>query len=194
VSPPTSEVQEIEELLGAAASTVDLLLLRWPGLSPREVGRRVERLLRAPSRPPLAIHARFDLALALGVEGVHLPERELEPEWVRRHVGSLCVGVSRHDAEGLSRAVGADYATLSPFAPTVSKPGVTPLPRAEFARACREAPLPVLALGGVCEENTRDALGAGAHGIALISGVFGRRDPVAALMRLRGILDGPGAV
>jgi thiamine monophosphate synthase len=46
--------------------------------------------------------------------------------------------------------------------------------------AAVRAGVPVLAIGGVTPDRAREALEAGAHGVAVISGVWARPDPVAA--------------
>ncbi len=171
--------------MGAAAQTVDLLVLRWPKLSVAEVVSRIRRLLQIEPRPPLAAHGRFDLALSLGLEGVHLGEGDLPPALVRSQAPDLVIGCSRHDPAGVGRSRAADYCTVSPFAPTLSKPGAAPLTRAEFVRCCASEGPAVLALGGVDSSNATEALDCGAAGIATIRGVFGRSDPEAALYELR---------
>jgi thiamine-phosphate pyrophosphorylase len=183
-------MEEVEELLEDAAEYVDLLLLRWPAATARDVRSRAERLMGATQRPPFSLHDRFDLALSLGLSAVHIPERGLAPKLVRAQAPSLTLGCSRHDAAGLARSSGADYCTLGPFAPTLSKPATAPLSREEFARACRGSSVPVLALGGVDASSAADAIGVGAHGVATIRGVFGQKDPVAALRALRCAVDG----
>ena len=53
-----------------------------------------------------------------------------------------------------------------------------------LAKACRETAIPVFALGGVKKENAGEAIGAGAFGIALISGVVAAADPRGAAAEL----------
>jgi thiamine monophosphate synthase len=87
------------------------------------------------------------------------------------------VGRSCHSAAELAQAAdeGCDWVTLSPYAPTASKPGYGPaLGPARLAEVVRGAP-PVLALGGVRPGDVADCLAAGAHGIAVMGPVM--RDP-----------------
>jgi thiamine-phosphate diphosphorylase len=87
------------------------------------------------------------------------------------------VGRSCHSADEVAQATaeGCDWVTLSPYAPTASKPGYGPaLGPAGLAALVRGAP-PVLALGGVRPGDVADCLAAGAHGIAVMGPAM--RDP-----------------
>ncbi|SFP69329.1 thiamine-phosphate pyrophosphorylase [Geodermatophilus dictyosporus] len=87
------------------------------------------------------------------------------------------VGRSCHSAAELARAAaeGCDWATLSPFAPTASKPGYGPaLGTAGLAALAPGAP-PVLALGGVRPGDVAGCLAAGASGVAVMGPAM--RDP-----------------
>ncbi|WP_448641803.1 thiamine phosphate synthase [Geodermatophilus sp. URMC 63] len=87
------------------------------------------------------------------------------------------VGRSCHSAAEVARAAdeGCDWVTLSPFAPTASKPGYGPaLGTGGLAALAPGAP-PVLALGGVTPADVPALLAAGAHGVAVMGPVM--RDP-----------------
>ena len=87
------------------------------------------------------------------------------------------VGRSCHAAGELAQAAaeGCDWVTLSPYAPTASKPGYGPaLGPAGLAALVGGAP-PVLALGGVRPGDVADCLAAGASGIAVMGPAM--RDP-----------------
>jgi thiamine-phosphate pyrophosphorylase len=95
-------------------------------------------------------------------------------------------GRSCHDAGevGAAATEGADWATLSPFAASASKPGHgPPVPGPEW-EAATGAGLPVLALGGVDADNAGRARDAGAHGVAVMGAVMRALDPAAVVRRL----------
>lgn len=84
------------------------------------------RLARSKLGPsvPLFVNRRFDVALAAGADGVHLPADGLPVRRVR--AGSprgFLVGVSTHAPEEATRAVeeGADLVVLGPIFETPSK-------------------------------------------------------------------------
>lgn len=136
--------------------------------------RRLARLCRA-RRLPLLIGGDWRLALAVGADGLHLPEglaRHGRRDWrsVRRRPGFL-VTQAAHSAAAVALAVrlGADAAILSPVFATRSHPGAAPLGPLRFARMVRAADLPVYALGGIDAQSARRLAGCGAAGLAALS-------------------------
>ena len=123
--------------------------------------------------------------------GLHLRSSDPAPA-VRPDV----LGRSTHSAAEVLRAAteGCDYVTLSPVAPTRSKPGYgPPLGAAGLGKVLAHAGrargrLPaVIALGGVDEHNAASFLQAGAHGVAVMGSVMGSSDPeqtVAGLLAI----------
>lgn len=109
------------------------------------------------------------------VHGVHLAAHQPAPRHGRW-------GRSCHSREDVARAAaeGAAWATLSPYAPSTSKPGRAPLPESSWA----DHPIPVLALAGVDATNARAALTAGAHGVAVMGAVMRAGDPAETVARL----------
>lgn len=144
----------------------------------------MQRVCRAHATP-LLINDRIDLALAIGADGVHLPESSLPLTAARRLLGPRAwIGVSCHDAPGLAAAVsgGASFACLSPVFESPGKGAPLGLPR--FAELTAQAALPVLALGGVQPRHALSLRAAGAAGLAVVSAVFGADDPGAAVHAL----------
>jgi len=118
----------------------------------------------------ILVNGRFDIALAAGADGVHLPADGLPVVAVRRHVPQgFLVGVSTHSVEEAVAAKrgGADMIV---FGPVFESPGKGDGVGLEILReVCRAAaPIPVLALGGIHENNLLSALDAGASGFAAI--------------------------
>ena len=69
--------------------------------------------------------------------------------------------------------MGADFAVLSPVAPTSSHPGAAPLGWEDFSRLCAGVNLPVYALGGMRAQDLARARQAGAQGLAMVSQIWG---------------------
>ncbi|MEQ8667298.1 MAG: thiamine phosphate synthase [Rhodospirillales bacterium] len=111
-----------------------------------------------------------DLARRLGADGVHLPEAAVkrrprrpfpdEPGWL--------VTAAAHSGAALARAAGAgvDAVLLSPVFATQSHPGDRVLGPLRFRALCRDAAVPVYALGGIDTAGLRRLRGSGAAGIA----------------------------
>ena len=173
--------------LGAAPRARVAVQLRAKALSAQQqyaLALEVQRVCRAHATP-LLINDRIDLALAIGAEGVHLPETSLPLAAARRLLGERAlIGVSCHDARGLAsaQAGGASFACLSPVFESPGKGAPLGLP--QLAALVRETTLPVLALGGVHAQNAASLRAAGAAGLAVVSAVFGAQDSAAAMSAL----------
>lgn len=135
------------------------------------------------------VNGRVDVALAVGADGVHLPSASpASPEAVRHVIGpQRFLGVSTHaasEAEAAARA-GADFVVFGPVYETPSKrPYGAPQGIEALAEACRRAPIPVLAIGGVTPSSVCEVRAAGASGVAVIRALLAASDPAAATKEL----------
>jgi thiamine-phosphate pyrophosphorylase len=133
----------------------------------------------------LLVNGRPDVALATGADGVHLTSshEELIPAQVRQLYARAgrrapVVGVSCHSLGDVERAgaAGADFILFGPvFEKRVGGQLVSEgIGLQALGKACAAAgAVPVLALGGVDEDNAVACLEAGATGIAGIRLFFG---------------------
>jgi len=138
------------------------------------------------------LNRRFDLARALGADGVHLGFDALAPETARSFLGSRALlGASLHSLAEVKNAAqdGVDYAHLAPIWDPLSKDATRPaLGLDRFAEACRLG-LPLLAQGGVDVERAREAIRAGATGVAVTGILASARSLGDAIRPLRESLD-----
>ena len=143
-------------------------------------------------RALLLVNDRVDVALAVGADGVHLPEHSLPGKAVRALVSEGCiVGRSVHsvDAAVRAEAEGADFVQIGAVYETASKPGGTP-GGVELVRAVAEAVrVPVIAVGGITAENVAEVVEAGADGVAVIGAILDEDDAERAAERLYRVLD-----
>jgi thiamine-phosphate pyrophosphorylase len=114
------------EILAALADAPALTVeLREKGIADREYLAIAEaaRARLAPS-VPLYVNRRFDVALAAGASGVHLPADGIPATRVRANTPrGFRVGVSTHSAEEAAGAIaaGADLVVIGPIFDTPSK-------------------------------------------------------------------------
>jgi len=154
-----------------------LVQLREPHLAPQEYqsyARQVSDLCHRYGAKVL-LNADPEWVQACGADGVHLNSRRLM-EWQRRPLGNeYWIGASCHNAEELNQAanLGADFAVLSPVAPTASHPNAAPLGWEAFSRLCAGVALPVYALGGMRVQDLNRSYQAGAQGLAMVSEIWG---------------------
>lgn len=152
---------------------VDWVQIREKDLDGRALLSLASQLRRASPKGRILVNERADIALAAGLDGVHLPSDSIGPSAARRLLGGAAtVGVSCHSLDEARRAAdgGADFVVFGPVFDTPSKPGYGPpqgLPA--LTGVCQAVEIPVLALGGVNGENAAACKAAGAGGIAGIS-------------------------
>jgi len=178
----------------AVAGGATAIQIRLKRAGAAELLRATERLLGAVD-VPVYVNDRLDVALAAGAHGVHLGADDLPPDGLRSIAPStLRVGLSVGSDDEATDAARADahYWSLGPFFRTRSKADAgAPLGPDGFRRLATLAPegVPVIAIGGIDGENASAVIEAGAHGVAVISAIFGAADIEAATRRIRDVLD-----
>ncbi|MBI2970360.1 MAG: Nudix family hydrolase [Gammaproteobacteria bacterium] len=122
-------------------------------------------------------------ALTLGAHGVHLNSVRLLQLSERPLHRPYLVTASCHNRTELQHAqrLGLDFSVLGPVRPSSSHPGTGAFGWRTFGRLVRGASIPVYALGGLRPPDLGVARRHGACGIAMISGIWGAENPVAAL-------------
>ena len=176
----------------AADASLDFFQIREPDLPDGallDLATRV-RDATAGSTLRILINDRLDIALAAGLDGVHLRGTSYPASRAREIATSgLLIGRSVHgvdEAKAVEAGGGLDYLVFGTIFATASKPadrvlaGVQTLDAA--VRACR---LPILAIGGITLDNAALVAQAGAAGLAAI-GLFqdlGRMAATAAQLR-----------
>jgi thiamine-phosphate diphosphorylase len=190
---PTGPLEQAEAACAGGAAVVQLRCKRGTDREALRLGEAIRARTRAAGLL-FVVNDRFDLALALGADGVHLGQDDLPPARIPAAAAArLLVGRSTHDLDELLRAARepVDYLALGPVFGTTSKE--TPhAPRGlELAReaARRAAPLPLVAIGGIDAGGAAALAEAGAAGVAVISAVAAAADPVAAVRALRAAFE-----
>lgn len=143
------------------------------------------------------VNDRLDVARAAGAAGVHLGGQSLAVAAVNAaRTGDILpkefmIGASCHSLEAARAAErdGADYIFFGPVFATPSKAEFgAPQGMDKLAEVSRKLKIPVLAIGGVNEENAAECFAAGAAGIAAIR-MFQEAEDLPALMaRLRSVI------
>jgi thiamine-phosphate pyrophosphorylase len=167
--------------------------LRQRDLGGRALLPLAERLreLTAEAGAVLLVNGRIDVAMAVGADGVHLPERGVDPKDARSLLAAgALVGASKHTVAGVRAAAdaGVDYVT---FGPLGSVPGKGPAVTGDDLEEAIRVGVPLLALGGVEAGVVAPLLAVGAHGIAVMRSVFDAEDPHAVVQSLFRELDKP---
>ncbi len=103
--------------------------------------------------------------------GVHFNRHQLmqlDDRSIERHRSFRWLSASCHDSREIRQAnrLGLDFIVLSPVLQTASHPDDPPLGWPAFADLCRQAAMPVYALGGMTRQHITTARQHGARGIA----------------------------
>ena len=137
----------------------------------------------------VVVDDRLDVALAAGADGVHLGASDLPVAEARRIADAvapgLVIGATCRDRAAVeaAAAVGADYAGFGPVFATTSKAGL-PSPLGVAAVADAAGMLPLIAIGGISPASAGPVRAAGAHGVAVIGGLWRQPDPLQAAKEL----------
>jgi thiamine-phosphate pyrophosphorylase len=153
-----------------------------------ELARALHKLLK-PLSIPLLINDRVDVALAVGVEGVHVGQSDMLAEDVRRIMGpDAIVGLSVETEAELLDAQNrpVDYIGIGPVYPTQTKKDVKGAPWEPdgLRRAVGLSSIPLVAIGGVQRDNARAVAGSGVAGIAVVSAICSAPSPAEAAREL----------
>lgn len=156
---------------------IRLLQIREKDASDRSLLAAVEEIAGAgrASRAIVVVNDRPDVALLARV-GVHLGEEDVPPAEARRLLGPRAViGVSTHDLAAARRAFEdgiADYVAFGPVFESTTKTIRTARGLPELARVAALKTRPLIAIGGVTEENVTGLLDAGADSAAVIGALY----------------------
>jgi len=152
------------------AAEISLVQIREKALPARvlyELAMRASAITRG-SATRLVVNDRFDIARAAGVDGVHLTARSLPAHLVREICGQdFLIGVSTHSLdEAQSASKAADFVVFGPVFATGSK---QPQGLERLREVSSALPgFPVVAIGGINQDNAAQCYEAGASGVAAI--------------------------
>lgn len=128
---------------------------------------------------PLVINDNVEVAIACKADGIHVGQNDLPPDQVRKRVGKdMWIGVSAHTVNEAITAQrqGADYLGVGSMFPTGTKKDVVDTSIETLKEICKSVSIPVVAIGGIQENNLFLLAKTGIDGVALVSAVFGAKN------------------
>lgn len=191
IGAPRSLLDQAEAAINGGATAIQL---RDKELSGRELlDTAIQmRKLCCERNVLFIVNDRIDIALASGAHGVHVGQSDIPPGVIRSLVGDdLIVGVSAKTEDQAKQAVdeGADYLGAGAVFPTLSKGDVRVLGLDGLKRVVDATDLPVVAIGGISEDNISIVLKSGVCGAAVISSVIAAPHIEERARSIREILD-----
>ena len=136
----------------------------------------------------LVFDDRVELAMEMGVHGVHLGKNDMDPLQARETMGAeAIIGVTANTAADITRMRGwdVDYVGLGPFRFTTTKQKLSPVlgteGYTEIVTAVRDAGimLPIVAIGGITIADIPSLMATGVNGVAMSGAIINAPDPVA---------------
>jgi thiamine-phosphate pyrophosphorylase len=136
---------------------------------------------------PLIINDRLDIAIAVDTAGVHVGDEDLPPSVVREIIGNnKILGVSASSVKKGKDAEkdGADYLGVGAVFPTSSKEKEV-IDIDELKKIVETVNIPVVAIGGINEENVDQLKNSGIDGVAVISSIMQSVNPKKTSQNLK---------
>ena len=137
---------------------------------------------------PLIINDRVDIALAVDAAGVHVGQSDLACSKVRELLpkGKI-VGVSAHSLEEGIQAEkdGADYIGCGAIFNTSTKKDANDVTLDTLKEIKQKINIPVVAIGGINQNNLHIIKGTGIDGIAVISSILSKKNIEQAARNLK---------
>ena len=161
-----------------------------------ERARTIHAALRGTG-VPLVVNDRIDVALASGVEGVHVGREDMLVADARRLLErDRIIGLTVKNEDDARAALDGDidYACIGGLFETPTKHNLSPIGFDGFRRLAAlirqgKPELPIGAIAGIGLARTPQAIEAGADGVAVISAIFRQPDAEAAARQLREAVD-----
>ena len=133
------------------------------------------------------INDYLDLAMAVNADGLHVGQEDLPLSVIRRELPiDRIVGCSVKTLSQAKKAQteGADYIAVGSIFPTTTKREATVVGVDMLKELKRTVSTPIVAIGGINQNNVDEVVAAGADAIAVISAVLGGKDVKGAVQKL----------
>ena len=137
------------------------------------------KALCAEYKVPFVINDNVKIAKEIDADGVHVGQSDMEAGNVREKLGpDKIIGVSAQTVEQavLAEKRGADYLGVGAVFPTGSKDDAEDVSKETLRAICEAVSIPVIAIGGISQDNVRELAGSGLAGIAVISAIYAQSD------------------
>ena len=128
---------------------------------------------------PFLVNDNIEIAREMNADGVHVGQSDMEAQDVRAILGpDKILGVSAQTVEQavLAEKHGADYLGVGAVFPTGSKDDADDVSYETLKAICGAVSIPVVAIGGITQENVAKLAGSGICGVAVISAIYAAKN------------------
>lgn len=141
---------------------------------------------------PLIINDNIEVCQKSGAAGVHVGQSDTEASRARAVLGKdKIIGVTAKTPKlaRLAEAAGADYIGCGAVFGSTTKTDTSKISLEQLKSVCEAVSLPVVAIGGINENNAALLEGTKVAGIAVVSSVFAKDDIQAAARVMKKMAD-----
>lgn len=184
-----SLAQQVREAVENGATCVQL---REKYASDEEILSLAEELIPICRKAgiPFIMNDSPELAARCGADGVHVGQSDMSVLRAREILGpDKIIGTSAHNVEEARKAEaeGADYIGCGAVFGSNTKKDASVLDHEVLKNITGAVSIPVVAIGGIQEDNVQQLCGTGIDGIAVVSALFNKKDIGGAARRLRAL-------
>ncbi len=152
-----------------------------------EEAKKIKQLCRKYD-VPFVINDDVELAVKVGADGVHIGQKDMAAGNVRKILGkNKIIGVSARTPEQAKAAEegGADYISVGAIFGTDTKDDAVKVNQDVLKEITAISDIPVIAIGGINENNVSELKGCGICGVAVISSIFAQEHIEKATEKLK---------
>ena len=138
---------------------------------------------------PLIMNDYVDMMLEIQADGVHVGQGDMDAKKVREMIGpDKILGVSVRTVEQALKAQqdGADYLGVGSVFVTHTKDDAKKVEIQTLKDICQSVDIPVIAIGGIGQNNLLQLKGTGIDGVAVVSAIMAQDDVFKAAQNLKG--------
>lgn len=141
---------------------------------------------------PLIINDSVEIAVRVNADGVHIGQDDMDLTLARELLGEdKLIGVSVHNLQQalFAQKLGANYLGVGAAFPTSSKDNAGVIGVQAIREICSKVDIPVVAIGGINENNIELLSKSGIDGVAVISVLFARSDIISSARNMRSLSE-----
>lgn len=143
-----------------------------------ELARNIKQLTKQ-YKVPFVINDNIEVAINSGADGLHIGQEDMEVSEARGILGeNKILGVSAQTVEQALKAEqdGADYIGVGAMFTTGTKNDADYVSLELLKKICNSVSIPVVAIGGINENNILQLKGSGIDGVAVVSAILAKND------------------
>ena len=179
--------EQVQEALDGGATCIQLREKQLDDKTFLQEAIEIQKLCKQ-YQVPFIVNDNVEIAKDMHADGIHVGQSDMEALDVRKELGKdVILGVSAQTVEQAKKAEahGADYLGVGAVFPTGSKDDADDVSHETLKAICEAVSIPVIAIGGITQDNVKELAGSGIVGIAVISAIFAQKDITQATKDLK---------